>query len=151
MGFMDKAKQMAEQAQQKIEETQKQFNEGQAEKAVANQGASGEAVRYDSNGRPIQAAPPAAGVPAAPVEPAGPVPGANAAQTPASDPATGANAAQTPASDPATAEAVALPQPPEGLDGPEAGEQEVSEQPVPPPAPTKEGIDATPDPFKPIQ
>jgi len=137
MGFMDKAKQMAEQAQQKIEETQKQFNEGQAEKAVANQGASGEAVRYDSNGRPIQAAPPAAGVPAAPVEPAGPVPGANAAQTPASDPA--------------TAEAVALPQPPEGLDGPEAGEQEVSEVPVPPPAPTKEGIDATPDPFKPIQ
>lgn len=42
MGFMDKAKQMAEQAQQKIEETQKQFNESQAAKS---QGGTGGDVR----------------------------------------------------------------------------------------------------------
>ena len=34
MGFMDKAKQLAEQAQQKLEETQKQFNDSQAQKAA---------------------------------------------------------------------------------------------------------------------
>ena len=136
MGFTDKAKQMAEQAQQKIEDTQKQFNQGQAEKAGTNQGASSAPVRYDSNGRPIQDAPPAAGVPTAPVEPSSPAPGGPVGQPPASDPA--------------TAEAVAVPQPPEGLDAPEGEAQEVSEQPVPPPAPPKEGVNATPDPFKPI-
>ena len=147
MGFMDKAKQMAEQAQQKLEETQKQFNQGQAGKA-ANQGPGGGPVRYDSNGRPIEDAPPAARVPAAPVEPPPAVPGSAAAQPPPAVP--GSPVAQPPAGDLATAEAIAVPQPPEGLDVPEAGAPEVSEQPVPPPAPTKEGVNATPDPFKPI-
>ena len=51
MGFMDKAKQLAEQAQQKLEETQKQFNDSQAQKAAATAQASD--VRYDEHGRPI--------------------------------------------------------------------------------------------------
>jgi len=118
---MDKAKKMAEQAQQKIEETQKQFNESQAQKA-GGQGAPGGGVRYDEHGRPIPGTPPA--------------------------------------SDPATAEGVSVPQPPEGLDAPEAeadgpaaaegGAEEAAETPVPPPAAPKEGMNATPDPFKPI-
>ncbi len=54
MGFMDKAKQMAEQAQQKIEETQKQFNDSQAAKS---QGGSGGGVKYDQHGRPIPSGP----------------------------------------------------------------------------------------------
>jgi hypothetical protein len=72
MGFMDKAKQLAEQAQQKLDETQKNFNksstpEGQPE---------GDSVKYDEHGRPIQEAPPAgatappAAEPAAPAAPA---------------------------------------------------------------------------------
>ncbi len=124
MGFMDKAKQMADQAQKKIEETQKQFNEGQAQKAGPGEGV-GE-VRYDANGRPI--------------------------------------------ADPATAPAVAQPQPPAGVDGPDAPPGEVvaapggavvperpaapegvQEEHVPPPAPPKEGMNTSPDPFKPIQ
>ena len=50
MGFMDKAKKMAEQAQQKLDQTQTRFNERQ-------QGQAGEpgagAVRFDDQGRPI--------------------------------------------------------------------------------------------------
>ena len=108
MGFMDKAKQMAEQAQQKIEETQKQFNDNQAQKAGSPVGGGG--VRYDEHGRPIQDA-----------------------------------------SDPATAEGVAMPQPPEGAEAPVTEAAEPEEKPVPPPAPPKDGMNATPDPFKPIQ
>jgi len=124
MGFMDKAKQMADQAQKKIEETQKQFNEGQA--AKAGPGAGGGEVTYDSSGRPIPAAPPV--------------------------------------DDPARAPGVAQPQPPAAVDGPETASagavvpegaatapEGVEEEPVPPPAPPKEGMNATPDPFKPIQ
>jgi hypothetical protein len=51
MGFMDKAKQLAEQAQQKLDETQKQFNEKQAAKA----GGEAADVRYDEHGRPVEA------------------------------------------------------------------------------------------------
>lgn len=111
MGFMDKAKQMAEQAQQKIEETQKQFNESQAAKS---QGGTGGDVRYDEHGRPI------------PSE----------------------AAAQPPASEPAVAEGVSVPQPPEPAGEPQAEEEPI---PTPPPAPPKDGVDATPDPFKPLQ
>ena len=137
MGFMDKAKQMADQAQKKIEETQKQFNDSQSQKAGGG-GAAG--VRYDAHGRPIQepgdtSGPPASTVPAPPVEPV----------APAGQPGTA-----PPASDPAVAEAVAVPQPPEGAEVPQPeGEQE--ETPVPPPAPPKDGVNASPDPFKPIQ
>ena len=48
MGFMDKAKKMAEQAQAKLDEAQKQFNSGQD----AGQ-QSGPVVEYDAHGRPI--------------------------------------------------------------------------------------------------
>jgi hypothetical protein len=60
MGFMDKAKaaaqdaaekgkKLADQAQAKIEETQKNFNEGQA----GTSGTQASATEYDSHGRPI--------------------------------------------------------------------------------------------------
>ncbi|HTE61042.1 MAG TPA: hypothetical protein VK631_11875 [Solirubrobacteraceae bacterium] len=56
---MDKAKKMAEQAQAKLDEAQKQFNSGQAQGQH-----SGPVVEYDSHGRPIpQAAPEAAAPP----------------------------------------------------------------------------------------
>src|SRR5215217_9092258 len=48
MGFMDKAKKMAEQAQAKLDEAQKQFNAGQQQGQP-----SGPAVEYDAHGRPI--------------------------------------------------------------------------------------------------
>ena len=53
MGFMDKAKKMAEQAQAKLDEAQKQFNAGQGQGQQ-----SGPAVEYDAHGRPIPQAPP---------------------------------------------------------------------------------------------
>ena len=95
MGFMDKAKKMAEQAQAKLDEAQKQFNTGQGGGGQS----SGPVVEYDKHGRPIQptpgtpdaAAPPAAtpGVPpTAPPEPvAPPQPPAPAAEAPVPDPA----------------------------------------------------------------
>jgi hypothetical protein len=58
MGFLDKAKKMAEQAQAKLDETQKQFNESQRQDRP-----SGPPVEYDAHGRPIPQAPPAPGVP----------------------------------------------------------------------------------------
>src|SRR5918998_336797 len=74
MGFMDKAKKMAEQAQAKLDEAQKQFNAGQAGGGAP----SGEpAVEYDVHGRPVAQAPPASaspphGDPVAPTEGAPP-------------------------------------------------------------------------------
>ena len=66
MGFMDKAKKMAEQAQQKLDEVQKGFNEGQGSSSPAQQGP---VTQYDAHGRPVppaDAAPPAPSAPAAP-------------------------------------------------------------------------------------
>jgi hypothetical protein len=51
MGFMDKAKKMAEQAQTKLDEAQKQFNSNQPQQQ------GGPVVEYDKHGRPIQPAP----------------------------------------------------------------------------------------------
>ena len=51
MGFMDKAKKMAEQAQAKLEEAQQQFNDGQQGDAPP----SGPAQDYDQHGRPVPA------------------------------------------------------------------------------------------------
>ncbi len=49
---MDKAKKLADQAQTKLDEVQKQFNEGQGQ--GSNQAsASGPAVEYDEHGRPL--------------------------------------------------------------------------------------------------
>ena len=81
MGFMDKAKKMAEQAQAKLDEAQQQFNSGQ------QAGSSpGPVVEYDVHGRPIGQEPsgsaspphgdPVAGSRAdAPVAPVPPTPG----------------------------------------------------------------------------
>ena len=72
MSFMDKAKKVAEQAQQKLEEAQKQFNERQAGGAAAGSGpapsqeqssSSGTGQgqtspqRFDEHGRPIAGEP----------------------------------------------------------------------------------------------
>ena len=72
MGFMDKAKKMAEQAQQKLDDVQKQFNEGQGS---PQQGGQGPVVQYDKHGRPVptadQAPPAPSAPPAPPVQPHG--------------------------------------------------------------------------------
>jgi hypothetical protein len=52
MGFMDKAKKMAEQAQAKLDDAQKQFNSPPSGQT------SGPVVEYDEHGRPIAQAPP---------------------------------------------------------------------------------------------
>ena len=82
MGFMDKAKKLAEQAQEKLDEAQKKFNESQA----GSGSASDEGVRHDQHGRPIQqeetpaaaTEPPSATPPPEPEQPA-------AAEQPAGD------------------------------------------------------------------
>jgi hypothetical protein len=75
MGFLDKAKKMAEQAQTKLDEVQQQFNESQG---ASQQGAAGGPVtEYDKHGRPVaSSAPPP---PPAPAPPAPPDPEAAAA------------------------------------------------------------------------
>jgi len=50
MGFMDKAKKFAEQAQSKLDEVQKDFNEKQGS---GGQQPTGPAVEYDAHGRKI--------------------------------------------------------------------------------------------------
>ena len=71
MGWMDKAKKLAEQAQDKLDEAQKNFNKSQTPDSE-----SGEAVRHDDHGRPIQqeetpaaATPPPSAAPATEEEP----------------------------------------------------------------------------------
>jgi hypothetical protein len=67
MGFMDKAKKLAEQAQQKLDEAQESFNQGASPQHTPDQGS----VRYDEHGRPIQdESPAAAAAPPPPAEPA---------------------------------------------------------------------------------
>jgi hypothetical protein len=68
MGFMDKAKKLAEQAQQKLDETQKNFNQSKSPESQPE----GDAVRYDEHGRPIQDAPPAGATVPPAAEPAAP-------------------------------------------------------------------------------
>jgi hypothetical protein len=77
MGFMDKAKKMAEQAQQKLDDVQKNFNEGQGS---GGQQEGGPAVEYDKHGRPVNA-------PASAEAPPAPQPSAPAAGDPLADPA----------------------------------------------------------------
>jgi hypothetical protein len=89
MGFMDKAKKLAEQAQEKLDEAQKNFNQGQSgpDSPPAQGG-----VQYDEHGRPIQQETPAAAPPApAPSDPAPdpPTPAEGAAQEPNQAPAGG--------------------------------------------------------------
>lgn len=49
MGLMDKAKRLAEQAQAKLDDAQKQFNSGQAGQPAGD----APPVEYDNHGRPI--------------------------------------------------------------------------------------------------
>ena len=64
MGFMDKARRLAEQAQEKLDEAHKSFNRGQDGQG---QQASGGA-QYDQHGRPIEE-PPAGAAPPPSAEP----------------------------------------------------------------------------------
>jgi hypothetical protein len=115
MGFMDKAKKMAEQAQQKLDDVQKQFNEGQGSQ---QQGAGqGPVVQYDKHGRPVPAADQAPPAPSAP--PAPPV-------QPHGDPV-----AAAPPPPPAAPEAATAPPPPPA--------PPQSAAPPAPPAPAPEG------------
>ena len=88
MGFMDKAKKLAEQAQEKLDETQKNFNKGQG----GSEGQAGQAggVKYDEHGRPVgQEETPAAATPppsAAPPSDAPSAPTPPAATPPPADP-----------------------------------------------------------------
>jgi hypothetical protein len=65
MGFLDKAKQLAEQAQQKLDEAQQNFNQSGSPQAQPEP----DTVRYDEHGRPIQEASPATPAPAGAAEP----------------------------------------------------------------------------------
>jgi hypothetical protein len=108
MGFLDKAKKMAEQAQTKLDEVQKQFNESQS----GSSGSQPPPVEYDKHGRPIRSE--------APPEPAGPPPAAQTAPPPA--------APVEPVGPPPSA-----PTPPHGDP---LGEQAPAPPPSPPAAPT---------------
>jgi hypothetical protein len=91
MGFMDKAKKLAEQAQEKLDEAQKNFNKSDSPQAPA-----GDAVRYDAHGRPIprEEAPAAESAPAAEETPAGgPAP---TAEEPAAPPPPASDANRSP-------------------------------------------------------
>jgi len=93
MGFMDKAKQLAEQAQQKLDEAQKNFNQSGSPQAQPGEGG----VKYDDHGRPIQDAPPAGATPAppAPAPPAPAPPSDPTTPSPPPDPASEAHPAGT--------------------------------------------------------
>jgi hypothetical protein len=92
MGFMDKAKKLAEQAQQKLDEAQNQFNQGAAPQGPQGTGEQ----RYDEHGRPIQEGPPAGEAPPPTAQPA---PAPPDAETPAS-PSAPAAPAEPPAAAP---------------------------------------------------
>jgi hypothetical protein len=51
MGFLDKARKMAEQAQAKVDEVQGQFNDAQRRRPPP----PGPRVEYDQHGRPVRA------------------------------------------------------------------------------------------------
>ena len=129
MGFMDKAKKMAEQAQAKLDDVQKQFNEGQGTQQPPAQQAP--VTQYDAHGRPV---PPAdAGPPAPSAPPAPPT-------QPHGDPL-GASAPPPP---PPVPEAAAPPPPaPEAAAPPPAPE---AAAPPPPPAPHKPPAPPAPEP-----
>lgn len=73
MGFMDKAKKIADQAQTKLDEVQKQFNESQS--SGSNPSPAGSAVEYDQHGRPVGQPAPAPDAPAQKTPHVAPEPG----------------------------------------------------------------------------
>ena len=103
MGFMDKAKKLAEQAQEKLDEAQKNFNKGDSQQTQPGEGG----VKYDEHGRPIEQAPPAGATAPPATDPAAPPPGeAPASESPAESPA-----ADTPPSPPPSGGADPTPDP----------------------------------------
>jgi len=95
MGWMDKAKKLAEQAQEKLDEAQQNFNKG-----GSTPGQEGGA-RYDAHGRPIQDdAPPAGSAPPPSAEPVPPAPQQPAVEP---DPAAASTATEPPAPAPPAA------------------------------------------------
>jgi hypothetical protein len=93
MGFMDKAKKLAEQAQHKLDEAQKNFGQSGSPQSQAGEGGT----RYDEHGRPIQEAP-SAGAASEPAPPQEPQPGEPPppAPPPAAETAGDANASPDP-------------------------------------------------------
>jgi hypothetical protein len=84
MGFMDKAKKLAEQAQEKLDDAQKNFN-----KSDAPEGQTGQGAQFDEHGRPVQSETPAAATPPPAAAPAADAPAADAPteESPAAPPA----------------------------------------------------------------
>jgi hypothetical protein len=105
MGFMDKAKKLAEQAQEKLDEAQKNFN-----KSESPQAQPGESVQYDDHGRPIQQETPAAAT-APPAATPAPDPTAPIGGTPAEDAPAEEAPPPAPAPDPPAGDANASPDP----------------------------------------
>jgi hypothetical protein len=96
MGFMDKAKKLAEQAQEKLDEAQKNFNESASPQSQPSEGG----VRYDEHGRPIHEAQ-AAGAAASPAAEPTPDPAApQAAEPPPPAPPAESGGDPNPAPDP---------------------------------------------------
>jgi hypothetical protein len=132
MGFLDKAKKLAEQAQTKLDEAQKQFNTGQS-----GSQSSGAPVEYDQHGRPIprEDAPPASTAPppsAAPAPPHGdPLAGSPGATTPGAPP----TETSPPAPPPAAETDPSAPAPPHGDPLTVDAEREATPKAPPPPAP----------------
>ena len=91
MGFLDKAKKLADQAQAKVDEVQKDFNAKQG--GAGGAPASGPVVEYDQHGRPVS--PPAGERPATAAAPG--APDAPADASPRLDPATPASPDAEPA------------------------------------------------------
>ena len=89
MGSMDKAKKLAEQAQQKLDEAQESFNQSQSQPGAEPSGG----VRYDEHGRPIAEAPPAGATAPPAAEPAAETP---SDAPPAAPPSGDANATPDP-------------------------------------------------------
>jgi hypothetical protein len=93
MGFMDKAKKLAEQAQEKLDEAQKNFNRSDSPESQPQ----GETVKYDEHGRPIQDAPPAGATAPPAAEPTQEEPAAEPTQEqPAAEPTQEEPAADAP-------------------------------------------------------
>ena len=109
MGFMDKAKKLAEQAQQKLDEAQTQFNQS----AAPQGGQADGGIQYDEHGRPIQQTPPPAPNPAAGAPPApAPTEPAGTDAPPAGEPAAEqAEVTETPQAPSPTGDANATPDP----------------------------------------
>jgi len=140
MGFLDKAKKMAEQAQAKLDEAQQQFNSSQG-----GQEGAGPAVEYDRHGRPIPQQPPATATPPQgdPIAGAPTPPPASPAATPGVPP-TGQGdplgaAAAAPAPPPPTAE------PPVAQPGVPPTGSAPSAPPAAPPMPSPAPDPAAPD------